>query len=62
MAGITAMGDLSHELESLVMLVENGTVAADGGAASMPSRRASMNWRACASRWSTAAAWPRRAP
>src|SRR5580765_5550061 len=29
MAGIMAMGDLSHELESLVMLVENGTVTAD---------------------------------
>ena len=30
MAGIMAMGDLSHELETLVMLVDNGTVAADG--------------------------------
>jgi chemosensory pili system protein ChpA (sensor histidine kinase/response regulator) len=30
MAGISAMGDLSHELESLVLLVENGTVVADG--------------------------------
>ena len=30
MAGIMPMGDLSHELESLVMLVDNGTVTADG--------------------------------
>jgi chemosensory pili system protein ChpA (sensor histidine kinase/response regulator) len=29
MAGITAMGDLSHELESLVLQVDNGTVVAD---------------------------------
>jgi chemosensory pili system protein ChpA (sensor histidine kinase/response regulator) len=29
MAGITAMGDLSHELETLVMQVDNGTVATD---------------------------------
>ena len=29
MAGITAMGDLSHELETLVMQIDNGTVAAD---------------------------------
>ena len=29
MAGITPMGDLSHELETLVMAVDNGTVAAD---------------------------------
>ncbi|MFL6600580.1 MAG: Hpt domain-containing protein [Steroidobacteraceae bacterium] len=29
MAGITAMGDLSHELETLVMEVDNGTVATD---------------------------------
>jgi chemosensory pili system protein ChpA (sensor histidine kinase/response regulator) len=29
MAGITAMGDLSHELESLVMTVDNGSIAAD---------------------------------
>ncbi len=30
MAGIMPMGDLSHELETLVMLVDNGTVVADG--------------------------------
>ncbi len=30
MAGIMPMGDLSHELETLVMLVDNGTVQADG--------------------------------
>ncbi|HEY2808079.1 MAG TPA: Hpt domain-containing protein [Steroidobacteraceae bacterium] len=30
MAGIMPMGDLSHELETLVMLVDNGTVTADG--------------------------------
>ena len=29
MAGITAMGDLSHELETLVMQVDNGSIAAD---------------------------------
>jgi chemosensory pili system protein ChpA (sensor histidine kinase/response regulator) len=29
MAGITAMGDLSHELETLVMQIDNGSVAAD---------------------------------
>ncbi len=29
MAGILAMGDLSHELESLVLLVDNGTVEAE---------------------------------
>jgi chemosensory pili system protein ChpA (sensor histidine kinase/response regulator) len=29
MAGITAMGDLSHELESLVLQVDNGTVLAN---------------------------------
>ena len=29
MAGIMAMGDLSHELETLVMQVESGTIAAD---------------------------------
>ncbi|HEY0767946.1 MAG TPA: Hpt domain-containing protein, partial [Steroidobacteraceae bacterium] len=29
MAGITPMGDLSHELETLVMSVDNGTVTAD---------------------------------
>ncbi|MBS0380449.1 MAG: Hpt domain-containing protein [Proteobacteria bacterium] len=29
MAGIMPMGDLSHELETLVMLVENGVVTAD---------------------------------
>jgi chemosensory pili system protein ChpA (sensor histidine kinase/response regulator) len=29
MAGITAMGDLSHELETLVMQVDNGSVATD---------------------------------
>jgi chemosensory pili system protein ChpA (sensor histidine kinase/response regulator) len=29
MAGITAMGDLSHELETLVMQVDNGTVPTD---------------------------------
>ncbi|HXW73838.1 MAG TPA: Hpt domain-containing protein [Steroidobacteraceae bacterium] len=29
MAGITPMGDLSHELESLVMLVDTGTLTAD---------------------------------
>jgi len=31
MAGITAMGDLSHELETLVMQVDNGSVATDDG-------------------------------
>jgi chemosensory pili system protein ChpA (sensor histidine kinase/response regulator) len=31
MAGITAMGDLSHELETLVIQAESGTVAVDGG-------------------------------
>jgi len=30
MAGITPMGDLSHELESLVMLVDTGKLDADG--------------------------------
>src|SRR4029077_6768633 len=30
MAGIMSMGDLSHDLETLVMLVDNGTVTADG--------------------------------
>jgi chemosensory pili system protein ChpA (sensor histidine kinase/response regulator) len=30
MAGITPMGDLSHELESLVMLVDTGKLAAEG--------------------------------
>jgi chemosensory pili system protein ChpA (sensor histidine kinase/response regulator) len=30
MAGIIAMGDLSHELETLVMQVDNGSLAADG--------------------------------
>ncbi|HEY1492784.1 MAG TPA: Hpt domain-containing protein, partial [Steroidobacteraceae bacterium] len=30
MAGIMPMGDLSHELETLVMLVDNGTVTTDG--------------------------------
>jgi chemosensory pili system protein ChpA (sensor histidine kinase/response regulator) len=30
MAGISAMGDLSHELESLVLQVDNGAVVADG--------------------------------
>jgi chemosensory pili system protein ChpA (sensor histidine kinase/response regulator) len=29
MAGITAMGDLSHELESLVILIDGGAVAGD---------------------------------
>ncbi len=29
MAGILAMGDLSHELETLVILIDGGTVAAD---------------------------------
>ena len=29
MAGIMAMGDLSHELETLVMLVDNGSVPAN---------------------------------
>jgi chemosensory pili system protein ChpA (sensor histidine kinase/response regulator) len=29
MAGITSMGDLSHELETLVMQVDNGSVATD---------------------------------
>jgi chemosensory pili system protein ChpA (sensor histidine kinase/response regulator) len=32
MAGIMAMGDLSHELETLVILAESGTVAVDGAA------------------------------
>jgi chemosensory pili system protein ChpA (sensor histidine kinase/response regulator) len=32
MAGIMAMGDLSHELETLVIQAENGTVAVDGAA------------------------------
>jgi chemosensory pili system protein ChpA (sensor histidine kinase/response regulator) len=32
MAGIMAMGDLSHELETLVIQAENGTVAIDGAA------------------------------
>ncbi|HEX5459811.1 MAG TPA: Hpt domain-containing protein [Steroidobacteraceae bacterium] len=32
MAGIIAMGDLSHELETLVIQAENGTVAVDGAA------------------------------
>ena len=50
MAGIMAMGDLSHELESLVMLVDERHGDRGCGAALMPSRRASMNWRACASR------------
>ena len=31
MAGITAMGDLSHELETLVMLIDNGSVTIDDG-------------------------------
>ena len=30
MAGITAMGDLSHELETLVIQAENGSIAVDG--------------------------------
>ncbi|HLY52140.1 MAG TPA: Hpt domain-containing protein, partial [Steroidobacteraceae bacterium] len=30
MAGIVPMGDLAHELESLVLAVDNGTVTADG--------------------------------
>ena len=30
MAGIMPMGDVSHELETLVMMVDNGTVTADG--------------------------------
>jgi chemosensory pili system protein ChpA (sensor histidine kinase/response regulator) len=29
MAGVAAMGDLSHELETLVLLIDGGTVAAD---------------------------------
>src|SRR5207237_7264334 len=29
MAGITAMGHLSHELESLVMQIDNGAIGAD---------------------------------
>jgi chemosensory pili system protein ChpA (sensor histidine kinase/response regulator) len=29
MAGVSAMGDLSHELETLVLLIDGGTVAAD---------------------------------
>src|SRR5205085_3945056 len=29
MAGITPMGDLSHELETLVMAVDNGTIGAE---------------------------------
>src|SRR6202012_2338135 len=29
MAGITPMGDLSHELETLVLAVDNGIVGAD---------------------------------
>ena len=32
MAGIMAMGDLSHELETLVIQVEGGTIAVDGAA------------------------------
>ncbi|MGB6486629.1 MAG: Hpt domain-containing protein, partial [Steroidobacteraceae bacterium] len=32
MAGITAMGDLSHELETLVIQAESGTIAVDGAA------------------------------
>jgi chemosensory pili system protein ChpA (sensor histidine kinase/response regulator) len=31
MAGILPMGDLSHELESLVMQVDNGSIVADAG-------------------------------
>jgi chemosensory pili system protein ChpA (sensor histidine kinase/response regulator) len=31
MAGITAMGDLSHELETLVIQAEGGSMAIDGG-------------------------------
>jgi chemosensory pili system protein ChpA (sensor histidine kinase/response regulator) len=31
MAGITPMGDLSHELESLVMMVDTGRLTADAG-------------------------------
>ncbi|MDP9066319.1 MAG: response regulator, partial [Pseudomonadota bacterium] len=35
MAGIAAMGDLSHELETLVMLIDGGSVAADDHAHSV---------------------------
>ncbi len=35
MAGIRAMGDLSHELETLVVQIEGGTVAADDRAAAV---------------------------
>jgi chemosensory pili system protein ChpA (sensor histidine kinase/response regulator) len=35
MAGITAMGDLSHELESLVIQIDGGSVAADDHAHSI---------------------------
>ena len=29
MAGVSAMGDLSHELETLVMQIDSGSVAGD---------------------------------
>ena len=61
MAGITPMGDLSHELESLVMLVDTGTRHRGRRRCSMRSRRASMSSRACASRSPPAAAWRRHA-
>ena len=58
MAGIMPMGDLSHELETLVMQVDNGTADRRRQRCLMPSRPASMSSRACASTSPTAAACP----
>jgi len=54
MAGITPMGDLSHELETLVMSVDNGEVTADVAVFDV-IQRAWTSSRACASRSSTSA-------
>ena len=51
MAGIGAMGDLSHELESLIVQVGTGHRQTATRARARWRRRRSMSSRACASRW-----------
>ena len=48
MAGISAMGDLSHELETLVIQIDGGTVTADDHAHRRACRPASTSSPACA--------------
>ena len=61
MAGVAAMGDLSHELESLIIGIELGNVPPSSEARDGPAALAGCAGAACATCWRRARRSPRRA-